>query len=276
MDAKVYAISMMRDEADVARHVCLHLAEELVDGIIVADNLSTDCTRAELEAAKAECAERFPALDFVIVDDAEPGYYQSRKMSALAALAASRGATWIVPFDADEVWASNQYHLGDFLRGLGPDVWVARAPLWNHFGSALDEPGETPFERMVWRHTDVGALPKVAFRWRPGAVVHQGNHGVALGGFEAATCGGLELRHFPYRSWDHFERKARNGAAAYAATDLPEEMGSHWRRYGALLEAAGADALRTEVYEKWFWFRDPAARGCVRDPAGFRRWRGKV
>ena len=56
MDAKVYAISMMRDEADVARHVCLHLAEELVDGIIVADNLSTDCTRAELEAAKAECA----------------------------------------------------------------------------------------------------------------------------------------------------------------------------------------------------------------------------
>lgn len=270
MDAKVYAISMMRDEADVARHICLHLAEELVDGIIVADNLSTDGTRAELEAAKAEIGDR---LDFVIVDDAEPGYYQSRKMSALAALAAERGATWIVPFDADEVWASNQYHLGDFLRGLGPDVWVARATLWNHFGSALDEPGETPFERMVWRHTDVGALPKVAFRWRLGAVVHQGNHGVTLGGFEAATCGGLELRHFPYRSWEHFERKARNGAAAYAATDLPEDMGSHWRRYGRLLETAGPDALRTEVYERWFWFSDPAARGCVRDPAGFRRWR---
>ena len=31
---------------------------------------------------------------------------------------------------------------------------------------------------------------------------------------------------------EQFVSKVRNGAAAYAATDLPPEAGAHWRQYG--------------------------------------------
>lgn len=42
---KVWAVGMMRDEADVAADVIAHLIDEGVNGIIVADNNSTDGTR---------------------------------------------------------------------------------------------------------------------------------------------------------------------------------------------------------------------------------------
>src|SRR4051812_46619587 len=87
---------MVKDEADVIEGTIRHMADE-VDQLLVADNGSTDGTRDILVKLALE-------LQFTVVDDPDPGYEQSRKMSALAELAASHGATWIVPFDADELW----------------------------------------------------------------------------------------------------------------------------------------------------------------------------
>jgi hypothetical protein len=113
-------------------------------------------------------------------------------------------------------------------------------------------------------------LPKVAFRWQDGAVIHQGNHGVTLP-TAASSVGGLEVRHFPYRSVEQFVRKARNGAAAYAATDLPVDVGAHWRSYGELLERYGEEVLH-DVFRRHFWFLSPADAGMVLDPAPYCRW----
>lgn len=266
----VFGVTMMRDEADVAGHVLRHLMEEGLAGLVVADNLSTDGTRDVLEEAARELrAEHHRPV--VVVDDDEPGYYQSEKMTALAHQAASMGATWIVPFDADEVWYSEGVRVADALEGVEADV--VHVPLFNHYGSSIDPGGATPFESMVWMDPAAGALPKVAFRYHGSAVIHQGNHSLGLGPGAPNRVGlnVLALRHFPYRSFEQFCRKARNGADAYRATDLPLDIGAHWRQYGEILERHGEGALR-EVYERWFHHLAPVNAGLVLDPAPFRRW----
>jgi len=269
----VWGCTMVRNEEDVIYHTICHLAGEGLDGIIVADNLSTDATRFEIERARRDLASGIPwerACEIVVVEDDEVGYYQSRKMTALAAKAHNEhGATWIVPFDADELWYCRGDRLGVVLQQMAGYAAV-EAPLYNHFPSSIDPAGSNPFETIGWRQREAGALPKVAFRWTPDTVILQGNHSVA-GTAGPVTRQLVELRHFPYRTFEQFKRKAEAGAAAYAATDLPVTEGAHWRQYGAILERHGESALR-EVYERWFSFLAPVEGGLVFDPAPFRRW----
>lgn len=265
---------MVRDEGDIIYHTLRHLAGEGLDGIIIADNLSTDCTRFEIDRAISDLAQGTAwerACEIIVVEDNEPGYYQSLKMTALAAKAANEhGARWIVPFDADELWYNRGDRLGIFLAEMGSYVAAIQAPLYNHFSSSLDSASLIPFESIQWRQPMPGELPKIVFRWTPDIIILQGNHGVA-GAKGHIAHNGIELRHFPYRSFDQFVHKAKIGAEAYAATNLPTSEGAHWRQYGAILERYGPDALR-EVFEKYFWFLAPVEGGLVHDPAPFRRW----
>lgn len=271
-DVQVYGIAMMRDEEDVAGAVIEHMVGEGLNGIIVADNGSVDRTKQEL-LDRVEWAKR-KGCRLVVQDDSEPGYYQSEKMSRLAAQAAAEGATWIVPFDADEIWVSHRDRVAVVLRAMDPRTTIATADLYNHFSTHVDNLGEpNPFLRMQWRQRERGALPKVAFRYSEGVRVLQGNHGVVFSeGREARGVPVLEIRHFPYRSPEQFIRKALNGGQAYAATSLPESEGAHWRQYKALHDGGG-DAVLIEVYNKYFNFLSPIDEGMVLDPAPFLRWR---
>ena len=261
---QVWAVTMVRDEADIIGATIEHLVDEGVDGIIVADNLSTDGTSAVLDQAATDSP-----VPVIVIEDNDLAYYQSAKMTALAARAHDEGASWIVPFDADVLWYTTGDRLAVELRAMRPAVQVVQATLWNHFATGLDLDDPLPFRSMVYRHEDKGALPKVAFRWHPDAVIMQGNHEVVHPGRIATS--GVELRHFPYRSFEQFCRKARNGAAAYAATNLGNEVGAHWRQYGEILERHGEDALR-EVWSRWYCFLSPTDGHMVHDPAPFCRW----
>jgi glycosyltransferase involved in cell wall biosynthesis len=260
----VYGVTMVKDEADVIAGTLRHMASE-VDGLVVADNGSTDGTRELI----AQLAAELP-LPVIIVDDTEPAYYQSRKMSNLAAAAADAGGpgTWVVPFDADEIW-----YAAHPLREVLPSLWepVAVAQLFNHFRTALDADDPDPYRSMVWRQAQPAALGKVAFQWRPGAVIHQGNHGVSLPGYAGPGIAAVELRHFPYRSAEQFVRKAVNGATAYKLTDLPDDQGAHWRAYGETYDRHGEQAVRA-VFEAHFNHLSPVDVGMVRDPAPYLRW----
>lgn len=263
----VWGIAMMRDEEDIAYHTIMHMAEEGLEGIIVADNLSVDGTRAQLECAALDVADH---CRVVVIEDRDPAYYQSDKMTALASRAAALGADWIVPFDADELWLARD-RIAYVLDHLPESAMVATAALYDHYPSAIDPVGDNPFKTIRWRRPDPGALPKVAFRWRQGVRILQGNHGVVYPSVTPRSYPALLIRHFPYRTAEQFINKARKGAEAYAATTLPEHEGAHWRQYGAILEREGEAGLEA-VFRRWFWNLAPVQAGLILDPAPFRRW----
>jgi glycosyltransferase involved in cell wall biosynthesis len=230
----ITAIGMCKDEADIIAYTLAHLEAQGVDRFIVLDNGSTDGTREILEQFSCE-----------IVDDPEPGYYQDRKMTALA-----RRVTegWVLPFDADELWYSPAgATLAQHLNELHPGTVIVSAPEYKHWPTPWDMPGDpNPFTRMVWREETPHSLHKVCFQARPDVFLHMGNHHVSFGSYNpdkpADAVPVLELRHFPYRSFAQFARKVRQGRQAYEAATTCDATtvaghrmtGTHWKEMGAL------------------------------------------
>jgi len=257
----VAAVSMVKDEADIIEYALRRMARQ-VDFLIVADNGSVDGTREILH-------ELAGALPLTVIDEPRVGYYQSERMTALAERAAAAGATWVLAFDADEVWLPrSRGRIANILEALPPNVLMAEAPLFDHVATARDPDNPDPMKRMGWRRAAPAPLRKVACRPIAGLTIHQGNHGVTFDGVRhpPAVTTALEVRHYPYRGIAQFLSKVRNGAAAYAATDLPEHVGGHWRAYGRILAERGEEGL-AEQFHEWFWSADPESdSSLVYDP----------
>jgi glycosyltransferase involved in cell wall biosynthesis len=237
---------LVKDELDIVGYTIRHLLEQ-VDAVIVADNGSTDGTREYLYESFGEDERVW------VKDDDDPAYWQSRKTTALAQDALAAGHSWVIPCDADEIWYSpDDRAIRDYLAGLAPDQHLVKAPLFNHIPTALDSNFKSPIKRIGWRKRERGVLPKVACRLHPSLVIEAGNHGARYDG--AALAGsGLTIRHYSWRSPEQFLRKVKNGVAAYAATDLPEGIGEHWRMWEGVSDEAIIDH-----YHRWFHSERPA------------------
>lgn len=256
------AVLLIRDEADIIEHVLRHTLAT-VDQAFVADGGSTDGTIEIVQELAAE-------LPIVLSHDTELGWYQSRKCSRLAAQALELGHDWVLPIDADEIWLANDgRRIADFLAGVAPDVKTVRAVLYNHFPSALDlESATNPLERIGWRSREHQPLQfgKVACRLLPGLVILDGNHGAwspQVGG----EIGGLEVRHFSWRSPERYAAKMAHGYRALTATDLPHDIGRHWRDHGDPDADPGYDERVQAHFRQWFFMDDPEADdSLVYDP----------
>lgn len=251
-----FGISMVKNNADIIEIGINHMLTQ-VDHIVVLDNGSYDGARQILSR-----------LPVTVIDAPDAAYYQSKKMTELAKVAGEMGADWIVPFDSDEIWYSPFGTIKEVLEDLSPQWLVASADLYDHVTSSEDDPNElNPIKRIGWRRNYKGALPKVACRWRTDLVIEQGNHGASYSGGPTIKEGLLVVRHYPYRSTDQFIKKVRDGVAAYAATDLSESCGQHWKDYGRLLDTFGEAGLE-EVYNTWFHLDDPESlQDVIYDPA---------
>lgn len=253
---RTVAVTMVRDEADVIGSTLGHMLGQ-VDAVIVADNGSVDGTRELLDDIARANPDRL-----LVVDDPEPAYLQSAKMTALAGRARLElGADFVVPFDADEWWYSPFGQIAEVLADVADQWLVVPAPLYDHVATAHDDPTELdPVRRLGWRRTSPAPLPKVACRWRADLVIEQGNHSASYRGRATRFDELLVVRHFPYRSPAQLARKVRNGAAAYAAAGsaLPANMGAHWRQWGKMLEERGEEAI-AEIFRVWYWRDDPRA-----------------
>lgn len=260
------AIMMVKDELDIVEDVIRHLAYH-VDRIIVRDNMSEDGTWEKLLELQRQLGEDMLSLD----QDTEVGYWQSKKMTALAQVALDQGFSWVVPCDVDECWyvgSDPERRIADWLAGLAPDVHMIRAELYNHIPTASDKNEGGPFKRIVWRKREMAPIGKVACRLHRQLRIAAGNHDASYPG-GALTGTGLVIRHFSWRTPEQYIRKMRNGYAAYKETSLPESTGLHWRMWG--------DASDTEIAEHfmtWFHSRSPTKDdSLIKDPAPYMRAR---
>lgn len=217
---RVIGLAMVRNEQDVIEHVVRHMLSQ-VDQVVVADNLSTDQTREILDSIADK--------RLVVVDDLDPAYRQSEKMTALANDWAAPG-DWVVPFDADELWGmADGQTLAEGLRSFECSAVVGRP--FVHVPQSHTTNDNCPFAAMPWRRTTPEFWPKAALCWAPGTVIEQGNHWTQWGSPEA-----LDIRHFQYRSYDQLVTKVRAGAAALALAPLPASSGAHWRQLSAMTD----------------------------------------
>jgi glycosyltransferase involved in cell wall biosynthesis len=240
---------MFKDEADIAELILRHMFAEGMTRIIVADNMSSDGTRSILDSLTTE----FP---LTVVDDNDPAFYQSAKMTRLTEMAGEDfGADWVVPFDADEWWyATEGGTIADVLNEA--PVPVLRAPTFEMVPQPdIDGDDPDPTRRIVHRLPDRKRCMKVAFRYEPGVRVWQGNHQVDHSGADRGLIGDLHIKEFQYRSFAHLAHKVRIGKAAYDATNLALTEGKHWRDLGALTDAD------LEV-----WWKEYVSQQVVLDP----------
>jgi hypothetical protein len=94
-------------------------------------------------------------------------------------------------------------------------------------------------------------LPKVAVRPYPRVTIHQGNHSARLRRDRRRPARRPPLRAALARADDPQGAQRRR---AYAATDLPEHVGAHWRQWNQL-----SDEQLGEVFRTYYWSGAPRA-----------------
>jgi Glycosyl transferase family 2 len=253
----VWAVGMVRDEADIIETVVKNLLDQGVERVVVADNLSQDGSRQILEELSVD-------NPVTVLTDRLEAHYQAQKMTLLARAAFGAGAGWVVPFDADELWIAPGTTVAEWLTRC--DLDVVRVPVFNHVPTPSDDLSQAdPIQRLTWRKASPNSLRKVAVRARRRLRLIDGNHGVTCRGRRGR---GLEIRHYPYRSEEQFLRKLRQGSAALAATDLSDEVGKHWRGLGSgdeeSIRKTWRSLLETHNLPSEWWV---PREGLVEDPA---------
>ncbi|WP_411869115.1 glycosyltransferase family 2 protein [Vulcanococcus limneticus] len=233
---------LCRDEADIiASTLAFHL-DRGVDEILVTDNASVDGTTALLEEA-ARCGR------VRLLHQPEHSHDQGTWVTAMARLAAlEHGADWVIHGDADEFWWPCSGDIRRQLSAVPSDVQALSVPRRNFVPPSADatQSGHAPFHQRQWLREchSRNALgqplpPKVCHRAHPEVVITDGNHEALLRGMPLATApaDGLEILHFPVRSYPQLERKVRQGAEALARnTRVGPEVGNTWRRLYSQLQ----------------------------------------
>jgi len=261
MSTNFWAVGMARDEGDIIEHTMYHLAANGAAGIIIADNLSKDDTKQKIEKAKENIAIYFPKTKIVILEDNILAYKQSEKMTHLASLARMHGAQWIIPFDIDEIWYSPSGTLQKAFEILTDDGTDAYKALYtNHSITEFDQQALSPFHSMQWKW-NLPTNHKSCFRFRNTdsfVRISNGNHFIQHNGWDIGTkiktaiddyghdkiiVGPqlIQIRHFQWRSLDHFIKKVLNAYEACKALEQNEDLynGAAWAEHFRSYESGG-------------------------------------
>lgn len=224
---------LCRNEGDIiANMIDFHLRAG-VDLILATDNGSKDDTCAILEAYQRRGSLR-------LLHEPTHTHDQAVWVTHMARLAAEEhGADWVIHSDADEFWWPSGGDLKAALAAAPAEAAALRVERRNFLPPPSDSDPATPFHQVqtIRERQSLNILgrplpAKVCHRAHRSIAVSDGNHAVSLHGrpLPAHPCSGVEILHFPVRSYTQLERKIREGAEALARnTRVPPAVGCTWR-----------------------------------------------
>ena len=175
-------------------------------------------------------------------------FIQNEEMTRLAHYATDTyGATWIVPFDADEYWIDPLHtSIRDVLAAQPDDIGKIHCAMFKH----LD------YERRLTHQNPIG---KVVFRPHPNMQLEWGQHGVS--GVPGADAHGLlEVRELQYRDKAHWDAKIDKARRLHESGSVPAQYGDHMRDLVNM-----TDEERDAAWTKY------QAQETVHDPIPVRR-----
>lgn len=163
-------------------------------------------------------------------------FRQDDEMTRLANIAMSKGATWVVPFDADEYWIdpTREQTVAQVLAAQPPHITRIYAAMFTMLDYDRKVPDQKPFG-------------KVAFRPHPAMRLSWGQHDIYLPDGEAAH-GLLEVREIQYRDREHWDAKIDKARRLFATGAVPTQYGGHMRML--------CDATPEELDTLWRIYQD--------------------
>ena len=236
IDVKIVMTLMVRDEADILSPMLEHHVRQGVDHFIVTDNGSQDGTLEILKAFEAQGKLTF-------YSDLVQRKQQSETVTRMAREAATRfNATWVINADADEFWVAEDPSLTvrEALSRIPTSFRSFTVPVFDMTGvPAISGSG---LGRLVYRDVrPVEEIRRLGLHGHathdsvhvgdPDVVVSQGNHYVSIESLGQPGAGrGLEVLHFPWRSWSQFSAKVERSGRAYERSDKTPSPNHHGMR----------------------------------------------
>lgn len=249
----IWAIGVVRNEADIIRANVLHHHAQGVSHFLWLDNRSSDGTTDVLDDLRSLVSLEWRSH--------EGGFRQDVLLTALAQEAFVRGADWIVPIDADEFWYAPEGSLRQALEGTGAGAlrvqvvnFVQRRERHARSADALltmtrrteSAIGESDRAECL---VDSGAAAFVEIRYpgkwiiraSPSAEISWGSHAIYGAQGPVLDTTDIVCLHAPLRSKETLERKVDDGRPH---DELHEYLSEAWhvRRWRRLRAAGGLDA----------------------------------
>jgi hypothetical protein len=246
-------ISIVRNEEDLVATTLRHHLKEGAGLILIADNDSTDGTVKVIE----RMARRDRRIRWSRTGDL--GFHQSRVVTELARAAVKSGATWVLPFDADEFWCAPG-GLAAALRTFTADA--LSVPIVN-FIQRREQIRREPravlsaiyrsdakfgdfrrarfgVEAGEFSYVEAPYQRKYIFRATAGMEIGPGNHVAKGAGCRRSRSERLACLHLPLRAKEIFLEKAVQ-AARLAAAGLPAWHGWQSHRFARAVRDGSID-----------------------------------
>lgn len=268
---RVTAIMIARNEEHSLPISIGHLLNNLrVDQVIVAENGSTDATRAVLQ--------RIAQIDGrVRWTDASGPFLQGEIVTDLARSAYREGARWILPVDADEFFVFGKQGFKGVEAAPGVDAFELDICNFVQF-SWVKKDHPRALEKMVYSVVPIGAVEaarqlvenrdiafvqidyprKLLLRGSHSLVIEKGNHGARIEG-SRARLPQAQILHAPLRAADRMTQRRSTGR--WLEGRVTGDTSWHLRR----LQAYSDDQLIDE------WNANSTYFGLVGPPGRKRR-----